>query len=152
MLIPCIKNVHFTFIKEVYKHTDGVAMGSPLGPVLADVFMVELRNNFVPVSQENLSFWKRYVHDTICFIKIGTINYITTILNNFDSYITFTYEAEKDCKLTFLDVHLIKKENNIITTVYHKAITNDISLNWMSLRYIKDTSIPCIPYLFKYYT
>ena len=56
MLILCIKNVHFTFSEEVYKHTDGVAMGSPVGPVLADVFMVELKNNFAPVSQENLSF------------------------------------------------------------------------------------------------
>ena len=43
------KNVHFTF---------GVAMGLPLGPVLANILMVELENNIVPVLQENLSFWK----------------------------------------------------------------------------------------------
>ena len=34
MLILCTKKVHFTFNEEVYKQTDGVAMGSPLGPVL----------------------------------------------------------------------------------------------------------------------
>ena len=56
-------------------------MGSPLGPVLEDIFMVELENNIIPGLQESLSFWKRYVDDTICFVKIGTINYITTILN-----------------------------------------------------------------------
>ena len=132
MLILCKKNFHFTFNEEVYKQRDGVAMGSPLGPVLADIFMVELENNMVSVLQENLSFWKRYADDTICFVKIGTISYITKILNNFDSKIKFTYEVEKDCKLTFLDELLIKKGNNIITTIYRKATTNDIYLNWKS--------------------
>ena len=79
------------------------------------------------------------------------------ILSNFNANITFNYEVEKDCKLPFLDVLLIKKGNNNITTVYRKATTNDIYLNWKSFaltiwRYIKDTSRPCIPYLFKYCT
>ena len=103
-------------------------MGSPLGPAFTDIFMVELENNIVPVLGENLSLWKRYVDDTICFVKIGTINYIKTILNNFDLNITFTYEVEKDYKLSFLDALLIKKGNNIVTTVYCKATANDIYL------------------------
>ena len=103
-------------------------MGSPLGPVLTDIFMVELENNIVPVLGGNLSLWKRYVDDTICFVKIGTINYIKTILNNFDLNITFTYEVENDYKLSFLDALLIKKGNNIVTTVYCKATANDIYL------------------------
>ena len=87
MLILCTKKVHFPFNEEVYKQTDGVAMGSPLGPVLRDV-VVELdnENNIVPVLRENLSFCKRYVDDTICFIKIRTIDYITRMLNNFVIY------------------------------------------------------------------
>ena len=90
--------------------------------------MVELESKIVPVLQQNLNFWKQYVDDNICFVKIGTINYITKILNNFDANITFTYEVEKDCKLPFLDVLLIKKGNNIITTVYCKATTNKFTL------------------------
>ena len=67
-------------------------MGSLLGSVLADIFMVELKNNIAGLLQENLSLLKQYVDDTICFVKIGTINYITKIFNNFDANITFTYE------------------------------------------------------------
>ena len=93
--------------------------------------MVELENNIAPVLQENLSIWKRHVDDTICFVKIGTINYITNIFNNFDANIIFTYERGKDYILPFLDVLLIQKGNNIITIVYHKATTND-NLNWKS--------------------
>ena len=42
MLTLCTKNVYFTFDNQVYKQNDGVAMRSPLGPVLAGTFMVEL--------------------------------------------------------------------------------------------------------------
>ena len=76
-----------------------------------------------------MSFSKGYIDDTICNVKIETINYIITILNNFDLNITFTYEMEKDCKLPFLDVLLIKNGSNIVTTVYGKSTTNDSYLN-----------------------
>lgn len=39
-------------------------MGSPLGPMLAGIFMVELESNLVP-KLEKLIFWKRYVDDTM---------------------------------------------------------------------------------------
>ena len=32
-------------------------MGSPLSPVLADIFMVELENNIAPVLREYFSFF-----------------------------------------------------------------------------------------------
>ena len=49
MLPLCTKNVHFTFNGDIYLQTDGVAMGSPLGPVLAGIFMVQLERSLVPV-------------------------------------------------------------------------------------------------------
>ena len=42
LLTLCTKNVYFTFDNQVYQQNDGVAMRSPLGPVLAGTFMVEL--------------------------------------------------------------------------------------------------------------
>ena len=38
-------------------------MGLLLGPVLADIFMVELENNIVPLLQENLSLLKQYLDE-----------------------------------------------------------------------------------------
>ena len=48
ILILSTKNVHFTFEFRTYVQTDGVAMGSPLGPVLADIVMIELENSLLP--------------------------------------------------------------------------------------------------------
>ena len=42
----CTKNVHFTFRDVLYLQTDGVAMGSLLGPILAGIFMVDLEKFF----------------------------------------------------------------------------------------------------------
>ena len=69
----CTKGVHFTFDGKTYVETDGVAIGSPLGPVLSGIFMVELENNLIQTLSEYLACWKRYVDDTISFIKNDSI-------------------------------------------------------------------------------
>ena len=71
LLTLCTKHVYFTFDGDMYLQTDGVAVGSPLGPVLAGIFMVHLERSLVPVLKDQLSFWKQYVDDTITFIKTG---------------------------------------------------------------------------------
>ena len=132
MLTLCTKNVHFTFNGDIYLQTDGVAMGSPLGPVLAGIFMVHLERYLVPVLKDQLSFWKRYVDDTITFLKTGSAENVLSILNSFHPKIEFTYETEVNSKLAFLDVLLLREDQNIITTVYRKLANSDIYLNWNS--------------------
>ena len=61
----CTKDVHFSYSGNIYTQEDGVAMGSPLGPVLPGVFMVELERTILPTLREHMSPWKRYVDDTI---------------------------------------------------------------------------------------
>ena len=46
LLLLCTKKVHFTFNGKI--QVDGVAMGSPLGLVLADTFMIELEKAILP--------------------------------------------------------------------------------------------------------
>ena len=48
------KGVHFTLFGESYVQTDGVTMGSPLGPVLAGIFMVELENTLATTLSNHL--------------------------------------------------------------------------------------------------
>ena len=75
--------------------------------------MVELENTSVPTLTDYMKFWKRYVNDTIWFVKMGSVECIVSILNSFDANIQFTYEMKK--KLPFLDV--TRNFNNIVTTV-----------------------------------
>ena len=130
LLILCTKNVHFTFDNVIKVQNDGVAMGLPLGPVLSDIFTIELEISLLPELTDYIQFWKRYIDDTICFIKVGSVNYILSLLNSFDTNIKFTYELEHAGKLPFLHVLLCRKGKKIYTTVYRKATNNDVYLNW----------------------
>ena len=47
---------------------DGVAMGSPLGPVLANIFMSELEMAMIPSLENYLQNWKRFIDDTFAFV------------------------------------------------------------------------------------
>ena len=39
LLLLCTKHVHFTFNGDIYIQLNGVAMGLPLEPLLANIFM-----------------------------------------------------------------------------------------------------------------
>ena len=71
LLLMCTKSVPFTFNDDMYIQTKGVSMGSPLGPLLANVFMCELENTLVPTLTENMDMWTRYVDDTFAFMKVN---------------------------------------------------------------------------------
>ena len=87
MLILCTKNVHFTFESRTYVQTDVVAMASPLGLVLADIVMIELENSLLPKLTKYITFWKRYLDDTISFVKISTTGFQISVLNSFNKNI-----------------------------------------------------------------
>ena len=105
------------FITIIQLTNDGVSLGSPLGLVLSEIYMVDFENSLVPTLNESLTLWRRFVDDTVTFMKNDSIVYVLDQLNNFHEQIQFTYEVEHNNKVPFLDVLLIKNINNIDTTV-----------------------------------
>ena len=132
LILLCPKNVHFTFNGETFTQVDGVAMGSSLAPILAGIFMVELERNLIPILKGHLSCCRRYVDDSICFIKNGSDEHVLSTLNNFHSSIKFTYETESGNKLSFLVIllQLIRTGDNIETCVFRKPTNMDIYIHW----------------------
>ena len=63
------KKSHFLFDGQYYDQIDGVAMGSPLGPVLANIFMCHFEEKWVMSGQVCPSFWYRYVDDTFTMFE-----------------------------------------------------------------------------------
>jgi len=53
------KKSHFIFDGQYYDQIDGVAMGSPLGPVLANIFMCHFEESWLTNNQFRPSIWFR---------------------------------------------------------------------------------------------
>ena len=51
LLYLCTKHVHFTYGGKIYIQIDGVAVGSPLGPLLANIFMISLEEAILPIRE-----------------------------------------------------------------------------------------------------
>ena len=133
LLNLCTKSVHFTFEGNIYLQNDGVAMGSPLEPVLTNIFKVELEQSVIPTPMDKMKCWTRFVDDTLSYIKTDSMDHVLKMLNGFHRNIQSIYEVERHSKISFLDLLVIlDASNNIRTTVYRKSTNNDICLNWES--------------------
>ena len=65
------KSVEFSFNNVMYKQTDGVAMGSPLGPAPANNFVGYYENKLL-TSVEKPLLYTRYVYDTFAIFSSET--------------------------------------------------------------------------------
>ena len=107
-------------------------MGLPLGPVLANDFMIKLETTLIPNLNSKLPSWRCFVDDSISFVEKGSIKFVPDTLNIFHTNIKFTFEEEIDGKIPFLDAMLVSNSDYIVTTVYRKETNINIYLNWNS--------------------
>ena len=99
------KNSHLLFDGQFYDQIDSVAMGSPLGPVLANIFMCHFEEKWLTKSRFCPSRWFRYVDDTFTmFDSKDNANEFLCFLNSQHESIKFTIEFEEDNKIPFFDI------------------------------------------------
>ena len=129
------KGTVFFFNDHYYKQRDGVAMGSPLGPALANAFLAhhetvwleECPLSFAPI------FFARYVDDI--FVLIRSSDHIVKLAEYFSSQhpnIKFTYELENDNTLPFLDVNVFRDAGKFSSTVHRKTTFSGVYSNFRS--------------------
>ena len=133
-----LQNNFFNFDGKIYKQTDGVAMGSPLGPSLANAFLCfhetiwlnDCPEDFKPV------YYRRYVDDIFALFRSPDhLEKFTSYLNSKHKNIKFTYEKESNDSLPFLDILISRSENGFKTSVYHKPTFSGVYSNFNSFIY-----------------
>ena len=113
----------FNFNGDYYYQTDGVAMGSPLGPTLANLFMSYYEQIWLDECPLEFKpkYYRRYVDDVFILVeKIEHVGKFKEYLNSKHQNINFTSEIECDGKMPFLDNLIDRKGGKFITRVYRK--------------------------------
>ena len=109
-----IKDNNFMTNGKLYDQVDGVAMGSPLGPSIANMFMSALEDKYLNECRSHFKsiLYRRYIDDTFCLFKNSSDpDLFFNHINNYHSNIKFTFEKESGNSLIFLDV-LVHKDND----------------------------------------
>ena len=65
LLKLCLTTTCFQWREKYYEQTYGAPMGSPLSPVMANLFMEEFEKNALATATLKPGFWFRYVDDTL---------------------------------------------------------------------------------------
>lgn len=109
--------MYFSFRGNSYEQTEGVAVGSPLSPVVADLYMEWFEKHAIDSSLLKPKLWKRFVDNTHIIWPHGKENLekFKDHLNNQVGSIKLTMEVEARNSISFLDIHISKKNDGSIS-------------------------------------
>jgi hypothetical protein len=130
LLLLATENCLLEFNGSYYTQCDGVAMGSALGPALANIMMSKLESSMSAVI-DSAFYYTRYVDD--CFMILPDNMESSLVLdawNNAHGNISFTMEEENKNQLSFLDILITRGSSSYETDYYVKPTDTGLILNY----------------------
>ena len=113
-------SVEFSFNDTMYRQTDGLALGSQLGPALANIFDGYQETKLFLNVKKPLIYYC-YVDDIFAvFENEDDFEKFLSSINFLHSSLRFTFEKELKSSLPFLDILVEKHKTGFITSVCRK--------------------------------
>ena len=112
-----------------YVQTDGLAMGSPPAPHLANGWM----SQFDPIIKGNSAFYERYMDDIITEKHSQRAEEKLTEINGLHPSLGFTMEREVEHRISFLEMKIANNNGNLTSTWYTKPTDTGLIMNFHAL-------------------
>lgn len=106
---------------KLYYQSNGIAMGSPLGPTFSEYYMCDLENKVLSNEQLKPATYCRYVDDIFVVVRDeGHLQELQQQMQH-ESVLTFSYELSVNGKIPFLDISVETTNGKYQTSVHRKA-------------------------------
>lgn len=129
----CIEdNRYFQYGDKIYIQQEGLPMGSPASPIVADIVMENLLDSCIEELDKKPKLITKYVDDIFCIVSESAIDNMLTTFNKFHPNIRFTIEEESESRLTYLDTMVIRKGDNLCVDWYQKPTASGRIINYHS--------------------
>ena len=137
LLKLAVEDSYFSFDSKLYRQIDGMAMGSPLGPLFANIFLSHYETQWLDDSSIKPLLYKRYVDDTLWLLPVDSnINLLMDYMNSRHNNIRFTYESEANDCIHFIGLTIthcsLSNSNGYSTSVYRKPTFTGLYTNYNS--------------------
>ena len=124
------------FNNNFYKFADGLRMGCPLSPLLAEVFMNRFENELSTSGHpltNNINLWVRYVDDVLCLWtgNLADLNLLLDFLNSRYPSIKFTMEVGGE-SINFLDLNIDITQGEFQFSIFRKPTSTDVAIDGAS--------------------
>lgn len=130
LLELCTCNVVMKTHDGFYRQTDGLAMGSPPAPLMANGWLAK----YDPRIKENSKLYARYMDDILKDMKRDKVQQKLAEINSYHPSLKFTIEEENEqSALPFLDMLIYRTGTSLHSTWYNKPTDTGLVMNYHAL-------------------
>ena len=133
LLEICSCNVLMLTNEGYYRKKDGLALGSPPAPLLANGWM----SKFDKKIQGDAKMYFRFIDDILRGIKGHDIEDKVLEINEYHLSLKFTHECETNSSIAFLDMMNCCSEGEVASTWHTKATDTGLTINYHALAPLK---------------
>ena len=133
LLTVCTCDVIMSTNLGYYRQVDGLAMGSPPAPLIANGWLSQFDN----VIQDTAKMYFRYMDDIIREINHDQVQPKLDEINHLHPSLKFTMEEENNCSIPFLDMKILRTNNKLSSTWYTKPTDTGLTMNFHVLAPMK---------------
>ena len=136
LLSTILRQNYFRYGDKIYQPPKGVAMGSPISGLMAELFLQHIENNHLNhiMEKQHITFYTRYVDDILIIYDSRHITAETILkqVNTIHQDIKFDLTTEEHNQICYLDLKLIRHTDHIEIDIHRKPTATDTTIHYTS--------------------